>query len=384
MESTEILVVGAGLAGSATAWRLAQRGVPVTLVERDVPASRGGSSHGSARILRFAYPEQEYVALLLTAVSGWHELEAAHGTPLLTPAEALNFGGDPRELADVLDRAGIPHELVTQRAARERWPGVAADTDVLVHDGSVIDAENAVRAMVDAARAAGAEVHTGWSLARLERTPTGFRAVAADGRTVDAGRVVVACGGWLPDLLDRLTLPTAFVQAFPVLDVKEENAFHFPYRDADGELWPTTIQQWQESSVYSLPGGRDAGFRGQKVAEYNVGRSIRSAAGRSETVVPANRARVIDYVREYLPGLSPEPYAETTCLFTNTPTEDFVIDSVEGVTVVSPCSGHGAKFAPQVGELAADSALGTGTVPDRFRVGRASGRSRVGGLSPGR
>jgi sarcosine oxidase len=85
---------------------------------------------------------------------------------------------------------------------------------------------------------------------------------------------------------------------------------------------------------------------------------------------PENRRRVAEYVREYLPGLVPEPYAETTCLFTNTPTEDFVIDSAEGITVVSPCSGHGAKFAPVIGELAADVASSAGGVPARFRVAR--------------
>jgi len=77
---------------------------------------------------------------------------------------------------------------------------------------------------------------------------------------------------------------------------------------------------------------------------------------------------VVDYVRRFLPGLAPEPYAETTCLFTNTPTEDFVIDGVDGVTVLSACSGHGAKFAPLLGELAADVVLGTASMPAQLRV----------------
>ena len=122
--------------------------------------------------------------------------------------------------------------------------------------------------------------------------------------------------------------------------------------------------------MYALPGGRDADWRGQKVAEFNGGRVLPSAAARTGRVDPANRARVVEHVRRYLPGLVPEPYAETTCLFTNTPTEDFVVDGVDGVTVLSPCSGHGAKFAPLLGRLAADAALGTGAVPSAFRVRR--------------
>ncbi|MGW6195561.1 FAD-dependent oxidoreductase [Kribbella sp. NPDC055110] len=80
-----------------------------------------------------------------------------------------------------------------------------------------------------------------------------------------------------------------------------------------------------------------------------------------------NRARVVDYVRRTLPGLVPEPYAETTCIFTNTPDADFVIDGVDGLVVASPCSGHGAKFAPLLGRIIADTALGT-PVPAKLRV----------------
>lgn len=124
--------------------------------------------------------------------------------------------------------------------------------------------------------------------------------------------------------------------------------------------------------TYGLPGGRDADFRGQKLAEFNGGKLLPSAAEQDGIVDNANRQRVIDYATRYLPGVEPEPYAETTCLFTNTPTEDFVFDRCQNITVVSPCSGHGAKFAPLIGVLAAAAATaenddaGRATLPKRF------------------
>jgi sarcosine oxidase len=61
-----------------------------------------------------------------------------------------------------------------------------------------------------------------------------------------------------------------------------------------------------------------------------------------------------------------------TCLYTTTPDEDFVIDRVGPLVVASPCSGHGFKFAPLIGEALAD--LATGEQPqiplDRFRADR--------------
>jgi sarcosine oxidase len=374
---TSFLVVGAGLAGACAAWRLAQRGHEVTLLDRDRPASPGGSSHGSARILRFAYPERELAALVVRALDGWSELEAAAGSPLLTRAPALDHGPgrDPRALARVLEDVGVEHELLSAAEAGDRWPQVAADGEVLHQPGgAVLDAERTVHAAVGQARAHGAQLLTGWPLASLERSGHGvqarFTARAEDGRAVEAARVVVAVGGWLPDVLGRLALPPRFLAGMPRVVVTEETAVHLPYAEEHAhDAWPTVIHQRSgELPVYALPGGRDADHRGLKVAQHAAGRQVASAARRSGVVDGAAVARVVAHARRHLPGVVPEPYAETTCLYTSTPTEDFVIDGADGVTVVSACSGHGGKFAPLLGVRAADAATGDAPVPERFRV----------------
>jgi sarcosine oxidase len=378
MGASQYVVVGAGLAGAATAWSLARRGHEVTVVERTQPAARDGSSHGSARIFRYVYPDPFYVRLVVAARAGFDELERLSGRRLVTPSGALDFGPvrDIRALAAVLDEVGVEHELLSAAAARARWPQIAVDSETLWHPGAgVIDAEGTVRALLEQAERAGARILTGWPVDRVTATPTGHRLETGDGRTLDGERVVVTAGGWLPALLERLPLPGGFRALVPPLAVTQENAFHLPYRDGaatDGTeavaSWPTFIHRTTAIRTYGLPGGRDAGFRGQKIAEFLGGRRIASAADQDGVVDPANRTRIVDYVRRYLPGLVPEPYAETTCLFTSTPSEDFLIDGVDGITVVSPCSGHGAKFAPLIGDIAADVATGDGRAPDRFRV----------------
>lgn len=372
-ESSDYVVVGAGLAGAATAWQLAAQGHQVTLVERDVPAAHDGSSHGSARIFRYAYPDPFYTRAVLDSKALWDGLAADAGAELITPFGAVDYGPkrNPAQLAEVLAAVGIDHELVSATEARGRWPQIAFDTEVLWHPGAgVIDAETSVNAMVALAFRHGAKVLTGWSLDRVERLGGGYRLHSSTGETLDAGNVVVSAGGWLPRLLESLPLPAGFLAGLPDFTVRQEQAFHFRYREDPGfssTNWPTFIHKAGDIQTYGLPGGRDAGFAGQKVAEYDGGPRIPSAAEQTGVVDPANRARVVEYVRRYLPGLDPEPYAETTCLFTNTPNEDFLIDRADNLTVVSPCSGHGAKFAPLIGQWAADLATGAGAVPDRFR-----------------
>ncbi len=64
-----------------------------------------------------------------------------------------------------------------------------------------------------------------------------------------------------------------------------------------------------------------------------------------------------------------------TCLYTMSPDGDFVIDRIPGSAayrVASPCSGHGYKFAPAIGQALVDLALTgrTGLDLRRFRIGR--------------
>lgn len=377
MSAHPIAVVGAGLAGAAAAWKLAQQGREVVILERDEPANPLGSSHGSARIFRYAYPDPFYARLVQQSRAGWDELEHLAGETLITPAGSLDFGArrDPASLAPILGTLGVAHELLNEVTAAQRWPGIAFGGPVLWHEAAgVIDAERAVAAMVRLARAAGAELRTAWTVANVSRDGDDYVIESDTGDVVRASQLVVAAGGWLPDLLGRLGLGESVLQRFPALEVRQEQALHFPYRDG-AQPWPTLIHKRDDIQVYALPGGRDADFRGQKVAEYQGGRVIGSALDHDRIVDPAGRDRLVEYVRRTLPGLVPEPYAETTCLFTSTPDDDFVIDRVEAITVLSPCSGHGAKFAPLIGELAARLVGGDDDVPERFRPLQALARA---------
>jgi sarcosine oxidase len=367
--SRSVVVVGAGLAGAATAWRLAQRGADVTLLERAVPANPQGSSHGSARIFRYAYPEAFYAKLVVEARDHWAELEDAAGEKLLRLTGCLDFGAarDPEQLAGVLAEAGVDHEVLSPAAAGQRWPGIRTGGPALWQPGAgVLDAERAVLAMTELAIGAGASLRANWTVAAITEQAGRVSIRSAGGDELTADHVVIAAGGWLPELLAGLPWLRGML---PPLRVSQEQAFHFPYRDPDeAPGWPTFIHKRGDFQTYSLPGGRDAGHRGQKIAQFLGGHDIPSSAANDGKVNPENRRQMIEYVESTVPGLLPTPYAETTCVFTMTPAEDFVIDTVGPITVASPCSGHGAKFAPLLGAIVAGSALGERRPPARFRL----------------
>ena len=92
-------------------------------------------------------------------------------------------------------------------------------------------------------------------------------------------------------------------------------------------------------------------------------------------VSAADEALIRAALADHIPAANGPLAAAKTCLYTVTPDRDFLIDRLPGapnIIVASPCSGHGFKFAPVVGEILADLATGGGIGYDisRFRFGR--------------
>ncbi|HEX7168058.1 MAG TPA: FAD-dependent oxidoreductase [Acidimicrobiales bacterium] len=340
----DVVVVGAGAMGSATAWELARRGIDVVVLEQFERGHARGSSHGGSRIFRFAYADRYYVELAKEARDLWRVVEDDAGEVLLEITGALDHG-DPaliEPVARALRAGGCVVESLSSEEAGERWPGMNFEGDV-VHspEGGRVLADRAVAAFQRRAGDLGAEL-------AFERTVTSVdprrRIVRTDDGDVVARRsIVVTAGAWLESLLrDHVDLPP--------MTVTEEQVFHFG-GGAAVEKWPSFIH-YRDPARYGLvtPG------EGVKVAEHGTGYEV-DPDDREFDVDPDARDRVVAYVEQWLPGLDPTPVSETTCLYTNTPDSSFVLDRAGDVVVGSACSGHGFKFTPAIGKRLADLAL---------------------------
>jgi sarcosine oxidase len=105
---------------------------------------------------------------------------------------------------------------------------------------------------------------------------------------------------------------------------------------------------------------------------------------RDETIDPDDPPRPVSghdealiraMIENHVPAANGPLVAAKTCVYTMTPDHDFLIDRMPGapnIIIASPCSGHGFKFAPVIGEILADLATDGGTEHDisRFRMAR--------------
>ena len=368
-DRVDVVIIGAGLAGSATAWALARRGRSVVVLEAFQPGHRRGSSHGSARIFRRAYPDPLYVRLTGQAQRLWRQLADEAGEELVQTTGGLDFGParEQEKMHEILGAFGVPVELMRPAVAAERWPGVAfGDDPVMFHpDAGVIDTERAMSVMRALAQARGAQIHYGSPVVSVSASAasgvsgTGAVAHTAD-RSWHAPAVVVAAGAWLEPLLGGQV-------RLPPLVVTQQQAFHFAPRAWAGPR-PVFIYRSEVAAIYGLLAGRDGEVPGaMKIGEHGHGR-VTTGDDRDGIVSPASRETVRAFVRDTLEDLEPDPVGELTCLYTSTATEDFILDRQGPFVVCSPCSGHGAKFAPLAGEIAADLACGDPSPDPRFTL----------------
>jgi sarcosine oxidase len=356
-DRVDVVIIGAGLAGSATAWALGRRGRSAVVLEAFQPGHRRGSSHGSARIFRRAYPDPLYVQLTGEAQRLWRQLADEAGEELVLTTGGIDFGParEQEKLYEILGAFGVPAELISPGEAAERWPGVAFGTDpVMFHpDAGVIDAERAMGAMRALAEAQGVQIHYNSPVLSVAASADGAEVRTAD-RSWQAPAVVVAAGPWVEPLIGRQV-------SLPPLVVTQQQAFHFAPRASAG-LPPVFIYRSEVAALYGLLAGRDGEVPGAiKMGEHGHG-PVTTGDGRDGIVSPVSRETVRAFVRDTLEDLDPDPIGELTCLYTSTATEDFILDRQGPFVICSACSGHGAKFAPLTGEIAADLACG-GTSP---------------------
>jgi sarcosine oxidase len=359
----EFIVVGAGLLGLAAGRALAGRGRDVVILEQAEIGHAGAGSHGSCRIFRLGYDDPGYVAMARQARSRWRDLECASGRQILRPAPQLTFGPGLPAVQDGMRRAGAPAELLTQRAAAARFPGIRTGGPALLEPEScVIAADQALRALA----ATGPPVRAGVRVTALVDDGRQVTLRAADGTAFTARQVIVCAGPWTARLLGPagLTVPSA-----PTL---EQVGYLGPAGDPPPEM-PIFICH-SAPMPYGLP-VPDSPL-------YKIGLHRSGPAADPDSQDRGQDAglmsRLAELAARHLPGFAPQPVRAERCIYDNTPDEGFVLDRAGRVVIGSGTSGHGFKFGPLLGGWLASLAMGEQAdfPAERFGLGRFSREPR--------
>jgi len=203
--SADVVVVGAGIVGAATAWELAARGVAVRLLDRgDVAGGTTGLGEGNVLCSdKDAGPELE---LTVHGLALYDELEERVGAAarirrkgaLIVHPDAGTWAGEPARL-ERLRRAGVRGELLAPDAVREAEPALTGP----LHGASRFPADLQCdpRAIARSLAAhPGVAVTTGCRVEGVEVARGRVAGVRTAEGLVAAGAVVLAAGPWTAPL----------------------------------------------------------------------------------------------------------------------------------------------------------------------------------------
>jgi sarcosine oxidase len=378
----DVIVLGLGAMGSATAYQLARRGKRVLGLERFTPAHDQGSSHGQSRIIRLAYLEgPHYVPLLVRAYELWDEIERESGAKLLTLTGGLMIGPESSRAYSGSLRSAAAHdlnyELIDAAEIRRRFPQFTPEPDTVAlyeRMGGVLYPEACINAFVRMAATRGAELHFEEPVLEWSAAASGDRVrVTTERGSYEAERLIISAGAYAPKLLEELGLP---------LTVQRNVLYWFEPAGGREQFSPDRcpIYIWQTDdgmSFYGFP-ALDGTPSGVKVAFHNFG-PLCTPETIDRQVYPEEIARIRAWMAERLPAVSQGTFvAAKTCMYTLTPDQNFLIGAhphYPQVIIGSPCSGHGFKFTSVIGEILADLAVDGATnlpiepfLPSRFRA----------------
>jgi len=230
----DALIIGGGVIGLAIAWRLAQRGLAVTVID---PAPGRAASWAAAGMLapvtEVHYQEEALLGLNLESARRWGdfaaELEEASGTSVgYRPCGTLAVAADAGDHAWLGDlhrfqlELGLKAERLTSRECRRIEPALSPRIrgGVLVEGDHQVDPRRLSAALVEAARRGGVEFLAGSveSLLMEAGACTGAVVAPAGAEPLTAGVVVLAAGAWSSALTEAAGVPPGLLP--PIRPVK--------------------------------------------------------------------------------------------------------------------------------------------------------------------
>lgn len=351
----DVIVLGLGAMGSSAAQQLAHCQKRVLGIEQFIPPHNQGSSHGGTRMIRQAYWESpDYLPLILRSYELWNKLESDAGTRLLNITGGLILGSADSQLVTggiaAADQHSIKYSVLSPRQIHERFPAItplADDVAVYEEQAGYLLAEECIQAQLRLAAHGGAELHfeekvLGWSV-----ESDGIE-VSTDRSVYEAERLVVTAGPWANQALPAV---------FPLKVTRQVMAWIQPINGVEpflADRFPVFLCASPDGGCpgYGFPavdganGGVKAAIHGSRVlcTPETVDREVHES----------DLAAVIDKLSPRFPSLSGQIVKATTCLYTMTPDEHFIIGlhpQFPSVSVACGFSGHGFKFAPVVGEI---------------------------------
>lgn len=351
------IVLGLGIAGSSIAATLASRGFRVTGVEQLSALHERGSSHGDTRIFRRVPHEGDvYVKMASASIEGWRAWNRVAKDELFVECGGIDAGPEESRTVQAAEelcaRYGQPFEALRGSEFNRRCShyNLPVDWRVIYHPSSGYVRPDATRTFLYAlARERGATLLHDTAVVGIEFHSERV-AVRTSRETIAGDFLVVAAGSWLPNL-------------FPDLGLNLSTE-----RRVVAWFQPKTGAKFNDRGLPIFCFDADGGWYGMPTPDGRIkighDKHLRQRIDPDRLPIEANAedaAKLSTCIRDYFVGFDQDPCEMKPCIYTLTKDHNFIIarhPEHSNILIFSCCSGHGFKYAPVYGEIAADLIVG--------------------------
>ncbi|GJR16864.1 probable sarcosine oxidase [Tanacetum coccineum] len=336
----DLIIIGAGVMGSSTAYQAAKRGLKTLLLEQFDLLHYRGSSHGESRTIRATYPKAYYSPLVIESEQLWREAETDVGYNVYFKTEHLDLGPfDNTSLLALIancEKQGISHKVMDSNEVNVKFEGRINVPDgwiaIVSEYGGVLKPTKAVAMFQTLAVKHGAIVKDKMEVAdvAVDEEKGGVVVSSKFGEMFYGKKCVVTAGAWVSKLVSNVSKG---VVNLPIQAV-ETTAFYWKIKQeceddfTIGKGFPA-FASYGEPCVYGTP-----------ALEFPDLIKVAACGGRecdpdSRTWRPAEM--VVERLKEWLKVTFGDrvmwedgPVMSQSCLLSMTPDEDYMIDFLGG------------------------------------------------------
>jgi sarcosine oxidase len=362
----DVIVIGVGPMGSAACYYLAKQGCNVLGLEQfSIPHDQGAHA-GQSRIIRKAYFEHpDYVPLLNRAYENWIEFEKAAGEKLYHKTGLVYFGSKNHPVLKGVrlsaEKYAVPLQNITTEERKKSLTQFSIPDEmetIFEPDAGFLQPEKAVALYKEKAEELGAVIRTNEKVLNWKKDGEGIK-VTTGKEIYHAGRLIITAGPWAGKMIPGMETNLKITRQ-TVAWIKPKHPEKFSLK----QFFCWMIAEDGKPGVYygfpMVPAAEFGEPVGLKMA-YHFQGNLTDPDAVNRNVTEQEKAELIAVMDKYFPGEFSGISAVKTCLYANSPDENFIIDFLPGyenkVAIACGFSGHGFKFASAVGEILADFTL---------------------------
>ncbi|MDA9789587.1 FAD-binding oxidoreductase [Amylibacter sp.] len=373
----DVIVIGAGMMGSAAARHLADMGAKTLLVGPNEPGCKEthtgvfASHYDQARITRRLDCKPDWARFSGRSIARYGEIEQAGGQAFFHPVGAMIAGPETGEGAWLINGArkvaadqDIPFEDLKGEALQEQFPFFDFPQGVVglyeTGTGGWINPRELVAAEISAASASGADVYRD-AVVDVDYSADSVSVTCSDGARFEGGRIVVACGPFskMEGLLVEPIPMTVYARTIAFLEIGEEEATRLKtmpsliYMPPDLSYEPYILPpvRYPDGKMYLKIGGDPVDIQLETVAEM---KDWFRGPGNSDVAT-----FLADKLMALMPGLACRSVTHASCATSFTPSGGpLIYTQSDQCVVLTAGNGAAAKCGDELGRLGALVATG--------------------------